>query len=82
MQFVGPLLAVMAMFGGIFIPLKALPDTLQHVARFTPMFGVGTLARSPVTGEITAWALGSVVLWTLAFGAGAMALFRRDTQRV
>lgn len=82
MQFVGPLLAVMAMFGGIFIPLKALPETLQHVARFTPMFGVGTLARSPVTGEITAWAIGSVVLWTLAFGAGAMALFRRDTQRV
>jgi ABC-2 type transport system permease protein len=82
MQFVGPMLAVMAMFGGIFIPLKALPQTLQDVARWTPMFGVGTLARSPVTGEITAWALSSVILWTLAFGVGAMALFRRDTQRV
>lgn len=82
MQFVGPLLAVMAMFGGIFIPLKALPATLQTVASYTPMFGVGTLARSPVTGDITAWAFGSVILWTFLFGAGAMALFRRDTHRV
>lgn len=82
MQFVGPLLAIMAMFGGIFIPLKVLPPGMQTAAHYTPMFGVGTLARSPLTGEFTAWALGSVILWTIAFGAGAMLLFRRDTQRV
>ena len=82
MQFVGPLLAVMAMFGGIFIPLQFLPDTLQRVARFTPMFGVGQLARAPYSGQLTAWAIGGVVCWTLLFGAGAMALFRRDTKRV
>ena len=82
MQFVGPLLAVMAMFGGIFIPLKALPESLQNAARYTPMFGVGTLARWPVTGEISAWAISSLIFWTLLFGAAAMVLFRRDTQRV
>ena len=82
MQFVGPALAIMALFGGIFIPLKVLPPTLQTIASYTPMFGVGQIAHAPLTGEITAWAIGSVVLWTLVFGAGAMALFRRDTQRV
>jgi ABC-2 type transport system permease protein len=82
MQFVGPLLAVMAMFGGIFIPLQALPKTLQEIAKFTPMYGVGQLARAPITGEITAWAIGGVTVWTILFGIGAVVLFRRDTTRV
>lgn len=82
MQFVGPLLAVMAMFGGIFVPLQFMPKTIQTMARFTPMYGVGQLARAPVTGEITAWALVALICWTLLFGAGAAALFRRDTSRV
>lgn len=82
MQFVGPMLAIMAMFGGIFIPLQQLPKTLQTIARFTPMFGVGQIARAPLSGELTAWAVGSVVLWAIAFGTGAMLLFKRDTTRV
>lgn len=82
MQFVGPMLAIMAMFGGIFIPLKQLPQSLQTIARFSPMFGVGQIARAPLSGELTAWAVGSVVLWAMVFGTGAMLLFKRDTTRV
>jgi ABC-2 type transport system permease protein len=82
MQFVGPLLAIMAMFGGLFVPLSQLPHGVQTFARFTPMYGVGLLARAPLVGGATAWAAGSVIVWTLLFGAGAMALFRRDTARV
>jgi ABC-2 type transport system permease protein len=82
MQFVGPLLAVMAMFGGLFIPLSQLSKGLQTFAMFTPMYGVGLLARAPLVGGATMWAAGSVIVWTLLFGAGAMLLFRRDTQRV
>ncbi|MEO8561332.1 MAG: ABC transporter permease [bacterium] len=82
MQFVGPLLAIMAMFGGLFVPLSQLPQGLQTFARFTPMYGVGLLARAPLVGGATAWAAGSVVVWTMLFGVGAMALFRRDTARV
>ncbi|QJR37782.1 ABC transporter permease [Gemmatimonas groenlandica] len=82
MQFVGPMLAVMAVFGGIFIPLKQLPQTLQTIARYTPMFGVGQIARAPLSGELTAWAVGSVLLWAIVFGTGAMLLFKRDTTRV
>lgn len=82
MQFVGPLLAMMALFGGLFVPLSQLPKTMQTIARFTPMYGVGTLARAPLVGGATPWAVGSVVIWTLVFGTGAMMLFRRDTARV
>ena len=82
MQFVGPLLAVMAMFGGLFIPLSQLPKGMQTFAMYTPMYGVGLLARAPLVGGATVWAAGSVVVWTLVFGTGAMLLFRRDTARV
>ena len=46
MQFVGPLLAVFAMFGGLFIPISALSPGLQTAARFSPVYGVGQLARA------------------------------------
>lgn len=82
MQFVGPLLAVMAMLGGLFIPLSQLPRGMQTFARFTPMYGVGQLARAPLVGGATVAAVVSVVVWTLLFGTGAMLMFRRDTARV
>ena len=82
MQFVGPLLAIMAMFGGLFIPLSQLPKGMQDFALYTPMYGVGQLARAPLVGGATMWAFGSVVFWTLLFAAGAMILFRWDTARV
>lgn len=82
MQFVGPLMAFMAMFGGLFVPLNNLPQGMQNFARYTPMYGVGTLARAPLIGGATPWAVGSVVVWAIIFGIGAMIVFRRDTQRV
>ena len=82
MQFVGPLLAVLAMFGGLFIPLSALSPTMRTVAHFSPVWGVGVIARAPLVGGFSSGAIMSVVAWTLVFGVGAMALFRRDTARV
>jgi ABC-2 type transport system permease protein len=82
MQFVGPLLAILAMFGGIFIPIAVLPPTMQTIAKFSPVYGVGQLARAPLVGGLTAAAFASVIGWTLLFGLGAARLFRRDTARV
>ena len=82
MQFVGPLLAVLAMFGGLFIPLSALSPTMRTVAHFSPVWGVGVLARAPLVGGFTSGAILSIVAWTALFGMGAMTLFRRDTARV
>ncbi|MEO7964227.1 MAG: ABC transporter permease [Gemmatimonadaceae bacterium] len=82
MQFVGPILALLAMFGGLFIPLNTLPPTMQTIAKFTPVWGVGVLARAPLIGGDTGTAAISVIAWTVVFGLAAMVLFRRDTARV
>jgi len=47
-------------------PLSQLPQGHQTFARYTPMYGVrAALARAPLVGGATAWAAGSVVLWTV-----------------
>lgn len=83
MQVLGPVLALLAMLGGLFVPLSVLGHTMRHVAEFTPAYGVGVLARSVVGGEGSV--LGAAVnfaVWTALFAAAAALLFRRDTARV
>ncbi|MGV3710718.1 MAG: ABC transporter permease [Gemmatimonas sp.] len=82
MQFVGPLMALMAMFGGLFVPLRSLSPTMQTIARYTPMYGPGVVARSPLTHDPIGWGVASVVVWALIFVFGAVLVFRRDTARV
>ncbi|MGO4228518.1 ABC transporter permease [Arthrobacter sp. YAF34] len=83
MQFMGPVLAFLAFFGGIFIPLSQLPELLQAVGVWTPTYGIGEIARAPLSGEAFNWlAVGNVLLWLVLFGAGAALAFRRDTKRV
>lgn len=83
MQFLGPILAILAMFGGLFVPLDVLPHVLQQIAKFTPVYGVGEIARAPLTGDgVSGAALANVIAWTALFSLGAARLFRRDTARV
>ncbi|GGN71358.1 ABC transporter [Actinoplanes lobatus] len=83
MQLLGPLLAVLSFAGGLFVPLDQLGDVFGTIAKFTPVYGVGELARYPLTrsGDLVP-AIVNVVLWTGLFAAGAMWRFRRDTARV
>ncbi|GAA3391976.1 ABC transporter permease [Cryptosporangium minutisporangium] len=83
MQFLGPILAILAMAGGLFVPLDTLPHAFGEIAKWTPVYGIGTIARTPLTGgSVRVAEVVNVVAWTLAFGLGAARLFRRDTQRV
>ena len=82
MQFIGPLLALLSFFGGLFAPLDTLPRALQNLAPAMPTYAVGEIARSPITHSgVTATHLALLAGWTLAFGAGTALLFRRDTTR-
>ena len=72
MQYVGPLLAILAVFGGLLVPLEVFSHTLQEIAKFTPVYGVGVIARSPLVGGFTATAVANVLIWTALFGFGAM----------
>jgi ABC-2 type transport system permease protein len=82
MQFIGPVLGVFALVGGLFVPVTLLPATIQDVAPFMPPYGVAQIARYPLEGGSfdLSWVV-SVVLWTLLFSAGAAFLFTRDTKR-
>jgi ABC-2 type transport system permease protein len=83
MQILGPVLALLAFFGGLFVPLTVLGPTFRDIAQYTPAYGVGVLARAPLTGDaVSTGAILNVVLWTAVFGAGAVWRFRRDTARV
>jgi ABC-2 type transport system permease protein len=83
MQLLGPVLALLALMGGIFVPLDQLSDTLQTLASYTPAYGVGVLARAALLGEsVDIGAIVNIVVWTAVFAAGAAWRFRRDTARV
>ena len=82
MQIISPVLGVFSLLGGLFIPIALLPSVMQDIAPFMPTYGVASIARFPLVGGAfdPTWLL-SVVLWTAAFAAAAMVLFRRDTRR-
>ncbi|WP_306207045.1 ABC transporter permease [Actinoplanes sp. RD1] len=83
MQVLGPVLAVLSFAGGLFVPVDSLGHVFASIARFTPAYGVGVLARAPLAHEGELWvAVVNVVAWTALFAAGAMWRFRRDTARV
>jgi ABC-2 type transport system permease protein len=83
MQILGPVLAILAFAGGLFVPLQFLDPAVQTVAKMTPAYGVGELARIPLTHDAFSWAaVVNIVAWLALFVVGAALLFRRDTRRV
>jgi ABC-2 type transport system permease protein len=83
MQVLGPVLAVLSFAGGLFVPVDQLGHTFATIAKFTPVYGVGEIARYPLVQDGNLWlAALNVVAWTALFAAGAMWRFRRDTARV
>ena len=83
MQILCPVLALLALMGGIFVPLSVLSHTLRTLASYTPAYGVGKLARAALLGDgADMGAILNVVVWTALFTAGAVWRFRRDTARV
>ena len=83
MQILGPVLAVLSFAGGLFVPVDQLGHTFATIAKFTPVYGVGEIARYPLTHSGNLWlAALNVVVWTAVFAGGAVWRFRRDTARV
>lgn len=73
----------LSFLGGLFYPLSSMPDVMQTVATFTPVYGIGELARSPLTGEAfdIMW-LANAVVWLVILMVATTWAFRRDTKRV
>lgn len=76
-------IVLLSFLGGLFTPLSAMPDFMQTIARFTPVYGISEITRAPLTGEPfdVLWLVNALV-WLGIFVAGAAWAFRRDTKRV
>ncbi|PRZ35256.1 ABC-2 type transport system permease protein [Antricoccus suffuscus] len=83
MQVLGPVLAVLSFAGGLFVPLDQMGSVFASIAQYTPVYGVGIIARYPLThdGSLVI-AIVNVLVWTALFVAGAAWRFRKDTARV
>ncbi|MFG1603512.1 ABC transporter permease [Actinoplanes sp. NPDC049265] len=83
MQILGPALAVLSFAGGLFAPVDQFGHTFATIAKFTPVYGVGEIARYPLVHDGNLWvAAANVIAWTAVFAGGAIWRFRRDTARV
>lgn len=83
MQILGPALAVLSFAGGLFAPVDTFGHTFATIAAFTPVYGVGEIARYPLVHDGNLWiAALNVTAWTAVFAGGAIWRFRRDTARV
>lgn len=86
MHMPGLTMTVLAFLGNLFIPLSG---TMLAVSRYTPMYGVATLARYPLdsgynfSGEHSSLvgAVINVVAWLAAFSFAAARRFARGTGR-
>ncbi|CAH0184652.1 ABC transporter permease [Microbacterium sp. Bi128] len=73
---------LLSFLGGLFYPLSTMPDFLQTIGKLTPVYGIGVLARAPLTGDaFDLGALINAVVWLAVFVAGTVYFFRRDTRR-
>jgi ABC-2 type transport system permease protein len=83
MQILGPVLGLLSFAGGLIVPVDQLGHTFATIAEFTPVYGVGEIARYPLVHGGTLWVAAlNVAAWTAIFAAGAIWRFRRDTARV
>lgn len=83
MQVLGPGLAILSFAGGLFVPLTEFSDVFATIAKLTPAYGVGELARAPFGGEDDlGLAALNVVAWGLVFVLGAAWRMSKDTKRV
>lgn len=76
-------IVLLAFIGGLFFPISSMPDFMQVIAKFTPVYGISVIARAPLTGDpFDGLALLNAIIWLGIFLAGTVFFFRRDTQRV
>ena len=83
MQIIGVTLILCSFLGGLFVPPHQFPSALQHIAPYTPLYGLNQLVHVPLVGGALEWQwVLNLVVWLSGFVVGAVWLFRRDTARV
>jgi ABC-2 type transport system permease protein len=72
----------LAAFGGLWVPVSLMPGALQAVAKLTPSYWTGEVARSPLEhGHVDGRAIAVLAGWTVVLALVALRRFRVDTAR-
>jgi ABC-2 type transport system permease protein len=80
MQVLAPVVALLALAGGVFFPLGDGP--FATIARVLPTYGLAQLARAPLTGDaVQPWWVVNVAVWGVVFVVGAAWRLRHDSAR-
>jgi ABC-2 type transport system permease protein len=73
---------LLAAFGGIWVPVEAMPTLMHRIAEWTPAYWVGLVARSPLFHQaLTKREILMLAAWTSVLGLVAVRRFRADTAR-
>lgn len=75
----------MALLGGVFIPIDAMPGWLLTIAHVLPSYWMGQIGRGAVTtGLSTSLGQDALVLgiWTVVAGSAVVRRYRKDSARV
>jgi ABC-2 type transport system permease protein len=73
---------LLAAFGGIWVPIEAMPSLMHRIAEWTPAYWVGLMARNPLFhNAFDIHALEIILLWTVGLGVVGLRRFRADTAR-
>jgi len=81
-QLSGLLYLLLALFGGIWIPVETMPSVMKQIAQWTPTYWVGQVARGPLFhSSFDIRAVEMVLLWTVVLGFIGLRRFRADTAR-
>ncbi|MBW3084059.1 hypothetical protein KEM60_00242 [Austwickia sp. TVS 96-490-7B] len=83
MKVIGPSMALLAFFGGLFMPLNQMADIVQTIAPYTPMYGIHEIALAPYGEGTLAWtSVINAAGWLAVFAVGAAWRMSKDTARV
>jgi ABC-2 type transport system permease protein len=83
MQLIGLIVGLLAFAGGLFIPVSQYAQSVQDIAKWTPLYGLNELVHTPLLGNGVDWTwVVNVLAWLIIFGWGAVWRMRTDTGRV
>ncbi|MCU1587946.1 MAG: type transporter [Frankiales bacterium] len=73
---------LLAMVGGMLIPIGVFNDTLQTIFKLLPTYWTTFAGRQALAGDWVGWhGLGVLVGWTVGFGLLAARAYQRDTTK-
>lgn len=71
----------LSLFGGLWIPVEVLPETMAQIAQILPSYWLGLIARSPLGDGLDWVAVPVLAGWTVLLALVVAWRYRADTAR-